>query len=109
MQLTTPPPATLQHPENALQHRPFLAQYISGGKIHSNLQLEEALRLVRKLGTDPIDTGVFDSVCGVGVVVDADAIKAGVAAMLDAAEGELKEEGWVWGQLRSCGFRHKQK
>ena len=66
-----------------------IIEYITTGKLVSKPQLDEALKYLKSCRGDL--TGL-DEAAGVGVVVTAAQIEAGVAAVIGAREAEIKEK-----------------
>ena len=71
----------------------MLVDYVATGKISSDTQLTAALDFLTNIsGGDAVDTGAFETACGVGVVVTNDALKMEVEKVLKTHRSGLLEK-----------------
>ncbi|BBN05975.1 glutaminyl-tRNA synthetase [Marchantia polymorpha subsp. ruderalis] len=79
-------------PNNALNHRPTLLQYVTAGKIKSIPQVEAAFGFLSKFGPEPYNLAEFESACGVGVEVSQEEIQAAVKAVIEKQKDMLLQQ-----------------
>lgn len=88
-------------------HQALLTSYVASGKLSSDAQLTAALEFLANVTSgDAVNTGAFESACGVGVVVTSEAIISEVAKVIEMHKSGLLEKryrynmGLVMGETR---------
>ena len=84
----------------AFNHRlPLLLKYVIPKDISSSQQLDAAIAYLRKKGEEEINTEEFEKVCGIGVKVTADDIRAEVNNLIKPKLETIKKQRYNYPSL----------
>lgn len=81
-----------KYPNNALDHRKVLLEYVMSERIKLNAQLDAALQYLASIGNESLDVHKFEEETGVGVVVPSEAIEEAVGTVVEANLEQLMEQ-----------------
>lgn len=80
-------------PDNLAVNRLIVAKYIANGKLKNGVQVEEAIKFIKKIGDTPLPIAEFETECGIDINVDEELVNSLVKEKIFNNRAALFESG----------------